>query len=606
LAHRVFLSHAREDHTAASGICALLEAEGIGCWLAARDLQEDSDPAAATLEAIRSSDLVLLIFSAAANASRSVLRDIERAVAYERPVLSIHLDKAAPNPSLEYYLNLWQWLEASEGIETQREVILTAVREQLRENEASGTWRWLDAPEGVESRRQDIISAVRGRFAQEPGAESQQPDATPPSQRAGTSGLALRRRLGRRAWALGAGAALVALALGLGLGLGLTAQGRDDGTWAKLAPQNTAPSSSGALIYDPVARRFIMFGRPQPLDPFNLRTPPIADTWAYDPAANTWTELEPSGTLPKTGGILAYDSDTRRIIMFGGSGSGNEKDPLGGWFSHDTAQTWAYDPAANSWEELKPAGAVPAPRGGGSMAYDPNTRRLILFGGFANAIATYHSESSAYDPTTKAWRVTPSRANTTMAEDPATGRFLVYGARADTATTAGLLNDTWAYDPETNAWSNLQPQGALPSARVGNALVYDLITRHLILFGGVGVEDVCHDTWAYDPVANKWTNLRPSGETPTGYATSLTYDLSTHRVILFGGSSPDGSKYFDTTWAYDPVANQWAQLEPAGTRPGARCAPAFAVDESTGRLIMFGGVAPGVKTSLNDMWVFTP
>ncbi len=41
-----------------------------------------------------------------------VLREIERAVAYERPVLSIHLDDAVPNPSLEYYLNLWQWLEA--------------------------------------------------------------------------------------------------------------------------------------------------------------------------------------------------------------------------------------------------------------------------------------------------------------------------------------------------------------------------------------------------------------------------------------------------------------------------------------------------------------
>jgi hypothetical protein len=85
-----------EDADTASRVCALLEAEEIACWAAVRDLEDGVDPAAAVLQAIRTSDLVLLIFSARANTSPTVLRDVERAIAYERPVLSIHLDTLRP------------------------------------------------------------------------------------------------------------------------------------------------------------------------------------------------------------------------------------------------------------------------------------------------------------------------------------------------------------------------------------------------------------------------------------------------------------------------------------------------------------------------------
>ena len=120
-----------EDQAAASRVCEILEADGIGCWLASRDATARKDKAAANLQAIRTSDLVLLIFSSSANASPNVLRDIERAISYERPVLSLHLDDAVPNASLEYYLNLWQWLDASGGVEDKREDIVAAVRGQL-------------------------------------------------------------------------------------------------------------------------------------------------------------------------------------------------------------------------------------------------------------------------------------------------------------------------------------------------------------------------------------------------------------------------------------------------------------------------------------------
>ena len=88
-------------------------------------------------------------------------------------------------------------------------------------------------------------------------------------------------------------------------------------------------------------------------------------------APNTWTNLSPGGSLPLTRerGAMAYDSDNGMAILFGG------------WHGGVLGDTWAYDPAANTWTELGPTGAVPSPRGFHSMVYDPVGERAILFGG---------------------------------------------------------------------------------------------------------------------------------------------------------------------------------------------------------------------------------
>ena len=132
MAHQVFLSYATEDIDTARLLCRALEQEeGIRCWIAPRDVEAGTDYAAAILDAIKDSALVLLLFSSHANASPYVLREIERAVAYERPVVSLRLDGTPPSSSLEYYLNLWQWLDVPRGIESRRPEIVAAVRKQL-------------------------------------------------------------------------------------------------------------------------------------------------------------------------------------------------------------------------------------------------------------------------------------------------------------------------------------------------------------------------------------------------------------------------------------------------------------------------------------------
>ena len=526
MAHQVFLSHATEDRDTASRLCSLLEADGIGCWFASRDADAGKDQAAATLDAIRGSDLVLLVFSASANASPYVLREIERAIAYERPVLSIHLDDAVPNPSMEYYLNLWQWLEVRGSVENQRAGILGAVREQLAL-----------APDPTESPELGSVAASEAGEQAEPGGRT-------------ASGNA--HRLSRRTWVIALAAVLLIAAAGLGLGLRLT---ESHNLWTKLAQEGTRPPArlGHSMVYDSSNGLVVVFGGTGDNVAFN-------DTWTYDPSANTWTARNPSGTLPaaRYNHTMAYDPATDRVIMFGGAFT-----PSGSPGSTDTvlSDTWAYNPAINAWTNLDPAGTLPSPRAQQSMVYDPSSGRVIMFGGYS----TDPDGNNGVD-----------------------------------------VNDTWAYDPTKNTWTNLQPSGTLPSPREQQSMVYDSSSRVVIMFGGrsgMGGSFDFNDTWAYDPATNTWTELSPSGTLPSArVAPSMAYDSSAGRLIMFGGAA--GSSIFDDTWAYDSRRNSWTELSTSGTGPFARVSSSMVYDPSTNRTIMFGG---GSKRGTRaDTWACTP
>ena len=71
------------------------------------------------------------------------------------------------------------------------------------------------------------------------------------------------------------------------------------GQWAKQASagQSPSPRSGQALVYDESGGRLIMFGG------FYLAAPDgeagyMGDTWAYDPAVGSWTELQRAGATP--------------------------------------------------------------------------------------------------------------------------------------------------------------------------------------------------------------------------------------------------------------------------------------------------------------------
>jgi N-acetylneuraminic acid mutarotase len=307
-------------------------------------------------------------------------------------------------------------------------------------------------------------------------------------------------------------------------------------TWVQLSSFSaTAPPAreSHAMIYDPITAQSILFGGWNDQGDYN-------DTWAFDSLTETWTELTPSSApAARAYHSMVYDPVGGRAILFGGA------DDSGTYFE----DTWAYDPVADDWAELSPSGG-PSARDAHAMAFDSTDGWVILFGGWDD------------------------NAN---------------------------FNDTWAYDPVFNTWTDMNPFGGAPSPRDSHAMAYDPSTDRVILFGGYDGQTRFADTWAYDPIKNKWTELRPAGAVPPGRSGhKMVYDSNTGKIVMFGGY--DGNFGLGDTWEYDPAKNTWTELDPAGDWPDPRDMFAMVYDSGTSKVILFGGYND--ESDLNDTWGF--
>jgi hypothetical protein len=112
VAHDVFISYSSKDKPTADAVCATLESRGVRCWIAPRDVLPGEDYAAELVNAIHESRLVVLVFSAGANQSPQVLREMERAVNRGLPILPLRIENVPPSAAMEYYISSRHWLDA--------------------------------------------------------------------------------------------------------------------------------------------------------------------------------------------------------------------------------------------------------------------------------------------------------------------------------------------------------------------------------------------------------------------------------------------------------------------------------------------------------------
>jgi hypothetical protein len=118
-AGRVFVSYSQSDRACAFELVAYLEAHGIECWIAPRDIAPSAEWAAEIIDAITAARLMVLVFSASSNESPQVRREVERAVHKQLPIIAFRIDDVMPARSLEYFLSAQHWLDAFPGPHTQ-------------------------------------------------------------------------------------------------------------------------------------------------------------------------------------------------------------------------------------------------------------------------------------------------------------------------------------------------------------------------------------------------------------------------------------------------------------------------------------------------------
>ena len=110
--HDVFISHSAKDKVTADAVCAMLESEGIRCWIAPRDVLPSMEWGRAIVEAIEESQIMVLVFTANANASPQIRREVERAVNRGVAILPVRIEDVLPGKGLEYFIGNVHWLDA--------------------------------------------------------------------------------------------------------------------------------------------------------------------------------------------------------------------------------------------------------------------------------------------------------------------------------------------------------------------------------------------------------------------------------------------------------------------------------------------------------------
>ena len=107
-----FISHSSHDKAIADAACAQLEAAGIRCWIAPRDIVPGSDWGASILEALDRCHMMVLIFSSNANSSPQIRREVERVVNRGIPVIPVRIEDIEPTKAMAYFMGPVHWLDA--------------------------------------------------------------------------------------------------------------------------------------------------------------------------------------------------------------------------------------------------------------------------------------------------------------------------------------------------------------------------------------------------------------------------------------------------------------------------------------------------------------
>lgn len=112
MAHDVFISYSMKDKPLADAACATLEAKGIRCWIAPRDVLPGVPYAKSIINAIRESRILVLLFTANSNTSDHVMKEVERAVSKGLVILPFRVEDAPYSEELEYFIGNTHWLDA--------------------------------------------------------------------------------------------------------------------------------------------------------------------------------------------------------------------------------------------------------------------------------------------------------------------------------------------------------------------------------------------------------------------------------------------------------------------------------------------------------------
>lgn len=319
-----------------------------------------------------------------------------------------------------------------------------------------------------------------------------------------------------------------------------------DGVWI---PHTGPRRALHSAVFDPLARNMIVFGGVGP----GLISPD--DVWLLPlDGPPVWSRLPVEGRrpTPRVGHTAIFDSNRRRMIVYGGVGDGRRSD------------IWALTiDGTPKWTEISPLGPAPVARFSHSAVYDPIGDRMIVYGG-------------------------------------SIGSFI------DNVSPDTYLGDVWALTlgdhPE---WTEVTVAGNGPAPRFGHAALFDPAGVRMVIHGGFagdcwfdGRHGGCFsqgDVWelslADQPGWTEWP--QPLGPVVALQGHTSVLDAEGGRGLLFGGRSHQGGAGRDV-WALNLESREVQHLLVEGSVDAIGRGHSAIFDPVAGGMLIFGGGAGGL------------
>lgn len=292
-----------------------------------------------------------------------------------------------------------------------------------------------------------------------------------------------------------------------------------------------------------------------------------------DLSTNQFVAITPTGNLPgRTRHVAAWDLPRNRMLVFGGI------DGAGTAVANDT---WALDFGVEppAWSRLTTTGTPPTPRFGSAAAVDTREWKLYLFGGITEAGAPL-SDFYVLDLATATWTALhdsnadggPSnRYNARAAFDPTTKKVLLYGGNHGVINTD--LGELWQFDTAAQRWLPSPippfPAGWAP-ARAAGALygghpvrLFSGVTN--LLQNGSPAAAVQPDLYDLDVTASDPWSLVGLFDQPRPRFNAAFVERD-GVLYLYGGGEVDneGRRTLHDFWAFTPDGGTWSLLNDGG------------------------------------------
>jgi hypothetical protein len=107
----IFITYSSKDQKVARTICTALENRGLACWISSRNIKPGQNYQEQIVKAIRAAKIMVLVFTANANNSDEIKKELALASQNKLVVIPVRIEDVIPNEAFAYEFATRQWID---------------------------------------------------------------------------------------------------------------------------------------------------------------------------------------------------------------------------------------------------------------------------------------------------------------------------------------------------------------------------------------------------------------------------------------------------------------------------------------------------------------